>query len=132
MAGSYSERSVAAAPAHAVYERGLASDFLRNRFGRSFGQDADDPETVVVVVHVGQTITHDHAPGIGFVDGPWYGIHIGRVDVHDLALLRAQIAAQLTRDVKGPEARVVGTHVECIARHPDVVHAAIFRLVPRY
>src|SRR5262245_58896111 len=114
-AGRTQEWSAAAAPTRTLFRaRASATDFLRNRFGRSFGQHADDPETIVVVVHIGQTITHDHTPGIRFIDRPRYGIHVSCVDVYDLALLRAQVAAQLARDVEGAEAGVVSTHVECI------------------
>ena len=53
------------------------------------------------------------------------------VDVHHLALLRAQVAAQLARDVERAEAGVVRAHVERVARHPHVMHAAELGLVPR-
>ena len=55
---------------------------------------------------------------------------VGRADLRHDPALRAQIAAQLARDVERQEAGVVGAHVERVARHPDVVHAAVLGLVP--
>ena len=58
-------------------------------------------------------------------------VHVGRVHVHHLALLRAQVAAQLAGDVERAEAGVVRAHVERVAGDPDVMHAAELRLVER-
>ena len=49
----------------------------------------------------------------------------------DLPALCAQVAAQFARDVEDAEAGVVGAHVERVAGDPDVVHAAVLRLVER-
>src|SRR5690606_3497648 len=75
-------------------------------------------------------VAHHHAPCHCSVLTGGVSLHVGGVDVHHLALLRTQVAEQLTRDVKGAEAGVVGTHVERVTGHPDVVHAAVLGLVP--
>ena len=83
----------------------------------------------MVVVHVGEPVAHDHAPGHRRVLHDT--VHVGGVEGADLAALGAQVAAQFARDVKDTEAGIVRAHVERIAGDPDVVHAAVLGLVER-
>src|SRR5215813_12910519 len=60
-----------------------------------FRLDANDPQAVRVVVDIGESIFHHHAPRVGRV--LHLAIHVARVHVYHLALLRPEIAAQLAR-----------------------------------
>src|SRR5690606_22115210 len=91
-------------------------------------EHSDDPQPVVHIVHVRQSIPHHHAPCHGSVSDA--AVHVRCIHVNHLALLRAQVTPQLTRDVECTKARVVCTHVQCVPRHPDVVHSTVLRLVP--
>src|ERR1051326_9180600 len=66
------------------------------------GLEADEIQPRVEVVHVRDAVFHNDAPRHRRIrDEP---LGIGRAHLRDLSLLRAQVAAQLARDVEGAEA----------------------------
>src|SRR5256712_5042473 len=92
--------------------------------------DLHDPEAGVDVRDVYQPARVDRAPGVrpvGYESGRVAGVHVSV-----LPALGQQVAFQLARDVEHSKAPLIVSHVQGVARDPDVVTAAVLRLEPRH
>src|SRR5690349_3814967 len=98
---------------------------LRNQL--RFGLDSNDPQAGVDVWYVDQAISIDRAPGIRRIGNDSAGI--ARHHVSYLAALPQQVTPKLTRDVQHPQSALIIAHVERVTSDPDVVRAAILRLI---